>query len=168
MKLDFEIKWKREGRQDTDARNSRTLSFSFPIKARSMSGWAPQRRTYPTHGPHHDFFIHFFSSLPYFPSFSFRNRYLIHSPPSSRWRRTETASKEEAPSSIALSSPVPAPPPPRRDPPFAAQPPLPETPTPVSPFPNPRLLRTRRDCVFEFVSVDVCGRWRECNEALTN
>ncbi|KAL9315118.1 hypothetical protein ACSQ67_016119 [Phaseolus vulgaris] len=46
--------------------------------------------------------------------------------------------------------PRPRPSSPRRDPPFAAQPPLPETPTPVSPFPNPRLLRTRRDCVFEF------------------
>jgi len=94
----------------------------------------------------------FTSSLPYFAS-SFRNRYLIHSPPSSPWRRTETASKEEAPSSIALSSPAPAPPPPRRDPPCAAPTPPPETPTPVSPFHNPRLLQTHRECVFEFTSV---------------
>jgi len=38
-----------EGReQDTDARNSNTFSFSFLIKARSKSGWAPQWTTYPT------------------------------------------------------------------------------------------------------------------------
>jgi len=148
-----------EGREDKGGTHATvTLSLSLSLSRHDPSHDGPHT---PHMGPTTT--SSFTSSVPYFAS-SFRNRYLIHSPPSSRWRRTETASKEEAQSSIALSSPAPAPPPPRRDPPFAAHPPPPETPTLVSPFPNPRLLQTQSECVFEFVS----GRWRECNEALTN
>ncbi|WVZ06430.1 hypothetical protein V8G54_019776 [Vigna mungo] len=92
-----------------------------------------------------------FTSLPCFAS-CFRNRYLIHSPPSSPWRRTETASKEEVPSSIALSSPVLAPPPPRRDPPFAAPTPPPEMQTPVAIMKfAPSLFVDDYDCDFSWL-----------------